>query len=496
MERASGILLPIFSLPSEGGIGTFGRAAYDFIDFLHDAGQRYWQILPLGPTSYGDSPYQPFSVYAGNPYFIDPGLLREDGLILQSEIDALTPRGDPDAVDYAAIYQTRFDLLRLAYERGKERDAEAFARFYAQNADWLLDYALFMALKKHFGMRAWLHWEDEDIRRRRPEALAHYCALLWDEIDFHAYLQFLFFAQWAALRAYARERGVRIMGDMPIYVALDSADVWVHPELFQLDGNLLPVAVAGVPPDYFSATGQLWGNPLYRYDVMEADGFSWWRTRIAGAARLYDTLRIDHFRGLDTYWAVPFGEATAVHGRWVKGPGLALVEALRKAAPELEFVAEDLGALNEDVKKLLADSGFPGMKVLEFAFDAQGPNAYLPHAYERNCICYIGTHDNAPVMAWRDEAAPETVATAVEYLGLSEAEGFHMGMIRGGMASVAVLFIAQMQDCLGLNASARINEPSTLGHNWRWRLLPGQCTPELAKKLRRMSYLCGRTLLP
>lgn len=496
MERSSGILLPIFSLPSEGGVGALGGAAYDFVDFLFAAGQRYWQILPLGPTSYGDSPYQPFSVYAGNPYFIDPGLLREDGLLLQTEIDSLAPRGDPDAVDYAAIYRTRFDLLRLAYERGKGRDAEAFSRFASQNADWLPDYALFMALKVRFGMRAWFAWEDEDIRRRRPGALARYRALLSDEIRFHAYLQFLFFSQWRALRAYARARGVRVMGDMPIYVALDSADVWARPELFLLGEDLTPVEVAGVPPDYFSATGQLWGNPLYRYDVMEKDGFSWWRARILGAARLYDTLRIDHFRGFDTYWAVPFGEATAARGRWVKGPGLALVEALKKAAPELELVAEDLGALNEDVKKLLADSGFPGMKVLEFAFDAREPNSYLPHAYGRNCVCYVGTHDNAPVMAWREEAAPEAVAMAVEYLGLSETEGFHMGMIRGGMASAAALFIAQMQDCLGLGAHARVNEPSTLGRNWKWRLLPGQCTGALAAKLRRMSYLYGRTPEP
>lgn len=493
MERSSGILLPVSALPSEGGIGTLGRAAFDFVDFLSAAGQRYWQILPLGPTSYGDSPYQAFSVYAGNPYFVDPGLLAQEGLLTREEVEAYTPRGDPAYVDYAKIYETRFNLLRIAFSRGRERDASDFSRFLTENASWLPDYALFMALKKHFGMLSWSEWRDEDIRLRKPAAVARYTGLLSEDIAFYSYIQFQFFKQWEKLRAYARDLGILILGDMPIYVALDSADVWAHPQNFQLDESLRPIEVAGVPPDYFSATGQLWGNPLYRWEDMQKDGFSWWKARMAGAARLYDTLRIDHFRGFESYWTVPAHETTAVNGRWVKGPGLAFVKTLIGAAPQMEIIAEDLGYLDADVRQLLADSGLPGMKVLEFAFDSREPSNYLPHTYPRNCVCYVGTHDNTPVMAWRNEAAQDDVKMAVEYLGLNEGEGFNFGMIRGGMSSVADLFITQMQDCLGLGAQSRMNKPSTLGCNWKWRLLPGQCTQALAEKIRRMSYLYGRT---
>lgn len=492
MERSSGILLPVSSLPSRGGIGTFGRAAYEFVDFLSAAGQRYWQILPLGPTSYGDSPYQSFSAYAGNPYFIDPVLLIEDGLLTEDEFARYEVAGDEASVDYAAVYNTRFDLLRCAFLRARERDASAVAGFAAQNAAWLPDYALFMALKRHFGMKSWLLWDDADIRLRRPEALVRYGALLAEDVAFFTYLQYLFFKQWEALRAYARSKGVLMMGDMPIYVALDSADVWATPENFQLDSSLCPTEVAGVPPDYFSATGQLWGNPLYRWDDMAKNGFAWWKARVAGAARLYDTLRIDHFRGFESYWCVPASETTAVHGRWVKGPGVALVRALREAAPQMDIIAEDLGYLDADVRKLLAESGLPGMKVLEFAFDSREPSNYLPHTYPGNCVCYVGTHDNTPIMAWRHEAAPDDVAMAVEYLGLNDAEGFNFGMIRGGMSSVADLFVVQMQDYLGLDAQSRMNIPSTLGCNWKWRLLPGRCTEELAAKIRRMSWMYGR----
>lgn len=496
MERSSGILLPVSALPSEGGIGTLGRAAFEFADFLAAAGQRYWQILPLGPTSYGDSPYQSFSVYAGNPYFVDPGLLVEEGLLTRAEMEAHTPHGDPGSVDYARIYETRFDLLRAAFLRGRERDAVEFSRFQAENAAWLPDYALFMALKRHFGMRAWSEWEDEDIRLRKPDAVARYAALLSEDVAFYSYVQCLFFRQWDALRAYARNLGILIMGDMPIYVALDSADVWAHPENFQLDERLLPTEVAGVPPDYFSASGQLWGNPLYRWDDMEKNGFSWWKARMAGAARLYDTLRIDHFRGFESYWAVPASETTAINGRWVRGPGLAFVRTLIKTAPQMEIIAEDLGYLDAQVRALLTDSGLPGMKVLEFAFDSREPSNYLPHTYPRKCVCYVGTHDNTPVMAWRHEAAQDDVAMAIEYLGLNEREGFNFGMIRGGMSSVADLFVAQMQDYLGLGAESRMNTPSTLGCNWKWRLLPDRCTGELARKIRRMTYLYGRTDAP
>ncbi len=491
MQRSSGILLPVFSLPSRGGIGAFGKEAYDFIDFLHAAGQRYWQLLPLGPTSFGDSPYQSFSAYAGNPYFIDLTLLLEDGLLTEKEIVALTPP-DGGAVDYAAIYQTRFPLLSLASERGLKRDAEALTRFCAENESWLPDFALFMALKGHFGMRAWSEWEDEDIRLRKPAVLAAYRTRLAPEIRRICYLQYLFFKQYNALRAYAHQKGVSILGDLPIYVAMDSADVWSAPQNFLLDENLEPIAVSGVPPDDFSAAGQRWGNPLYRWDDMQKNGYAWWRARIRGARKLYDIIRIDHFRGFASYWSVDAAEADATHGVWVKGPGLELVKALCEAAEGMEIIAEDLGYLDESVRSLLHDSGFPGMKVIEFAFDSREPGNYLPHTYPQNCVCYVGTHDNAPVMAWRQEAAAEDVRFAEEYLGLNEAEGFHLGMIRGGMSSVAVLFVTQMQDWLGLGADSRTNIPSTLGGNWKWRLDKGALTPKLAQKIRRMSYIYGR----
>ncbi|HOR12635.1 MAG TPA: 4-alpha-glucanotransferase [Clostridia bacterium] len=493
MERSSGILLPVYALPSEGGIGTLGRAAFEFIDFLFAAGQRYWQILPLGPTGYGDSPYQSFSVYAGNPYFVDPYLLSEEGLLTKDEIEFHAPDSSPAYVDYAQIYKTRFNLLKLAYERAELLDVSDFERFKGENLSWLPDYSFFMALKKHFGMRSWLEWEDEDIRLRQPAALGRYSVLLAEDIGFYSYIQYWFFKQWNALRAYAKRCGIKIMGDMPIYVALDSADVWAHPENFQLDEKLRPTAVAGVPPDYFSKTGQLWGNPLYRWEHMAEDGYLWWKARMEGTARLYDTLRIDHFRGFESYWLVPADETTAVNGSWVKGPGLEFVQMLVKAAPEMEIIAEDLGYLDADVRALLAASGLPGMKVLEFAFDSREPSNYLPHTYPKNCVCYVGTHDNTPVMAWRHEASKSDVELAIEYLALTDEEGFNFGMIRGGMSSVAKLIITQMQDFLGLGAQSRTNTPGTLGCNWRWRLLPGQCTKALAQKLRRMSYIYGRT---
>lgn len=491
MERASGILLPVYSLPSPGGIGTFGRAAHEFVDFLAAAGQRYWQLLPLGPTSYGDSPYQSFSAYAGNPYFIGLDRLLRDGLITEGELEAFTPKGAPDRIDYGAIYETRYKLLHCAYDRFKGRDTAELERFESENEAWLPDYALFMAIKKRFNMRSWLEWDD-DVRLRKPEAIRVCRDELSDDIGFYTFMQYLFFSEWRELRDYARSKGVLMMGDMPIYVALDSADVWANPESFQLDENLRPSEVAGVPPDYFSATGQLWGNPLYRWDYMRDTGYRWWKERMRGASRLYDTIRIDHFRGFESYWSVPSYETTAVNGKWIKGPGIDFVRALSEAVPGVDIIAEDLGYLDDSVKKLLADSGFPGMKVLEFAFDSREPSNYLPHTYPRNCVCYVGTHDNTPVMAWRHEAAGDDVNMAREYLGLNESEGFNFGMIRGGMSSVADLFVTQMQDYLGLGAESRMNTPSTLGGNWQWRLAGGQCSEALAKKIRHMCFIYGR----
>ena len=493
MKRSSGILMPISSLPSPHGIGTLGAEARKFVDFLAAAGQSWWQILPVSPTSYGDSPYQSFSAYAGNPYFIDLDLLCEDGLLTPEEVNAVNWGADPSRVDYSAIYNGRFPLLHLAMERGWERDADKVKPFSVQNDTWLPDYALFMALKRHFGMKSWTEWPDEDIRLRHPAAVERYQKELADDIRLFTYIQYLFFRQWEALRAYAHEKGIGIIGDLPIYVAMDSADVWADPRAFQLDERNVPAEVAGVPPDYFTADGQLWGNPLYDWDAMKADGYSWWIRRIAGASRLYDILRIDHFRGLESYWAVPYGETTAKIGRWVKGPGMDLIGVLTEKFPNIQFIAEDLGYLTPEVRQLLADSGLPGMKILQFAFDSRETANYLPHTYPRNCVCYAGTHDNSTLMGWKNDAAPSDIAAAREYLGLNEEEGFHWGILRGGQSSVADLFVAQMQDYLGLGAEARMNTPGILGGNWQWRMLPDQITEGLTKRIARMTSLYGRS---
>ena len=492
MERCCGILLHLSSLPSPYGIGTMGRAAYSFVDFLSSAGQSLWQLLPLGPTSCGDSPYQSFSSFAGNPYFIDLDMLVEDGLLVQSELDGIDWGTDPELVDYGKIYENRFKVLKIAADLGIKHDAAEFEKFVSDNRSWLPDYALFMALKRHFGMKAWFDWPDEDIRLHKPEAVGKYAELLNEDVQFFEYIQLLFFKQWDALHKYANERGVKIVGDMPIYVAMDSADVWASPEFFLLDEKNVPVEVAGVPPDYFSKDGQLWGNPLYDYDAMHRDGYGWWIRRVDGASKLCDILRIDHFRGFESFWAVPFNAETAKVGRWVKGPGMDLVGRLTSWFSDLGFIAEDLGLLTPEVHELLDQSGLPGMKVLEFAFDPTEPSNYLPHKYTQNCVCYVGTHDNAPVMAWRDEADKAEVEFAERYLAISDAEGFNWGMIRGGMSSVASMFIAQMQDYLGLGADTRMNTPGTQFGNWRWRLKADALTPELAERLLDMVKMYGR----
>ena len=491
MDRKSGILLHISSLPSPYGIGTLGREAYAFADFLRAAGQRYWQLLPLGPTSYGDSPYQSFSTFAGNPYLIDLDLLAEDGLLDRADLKKINWGTNPRYVDYGRIYDSRFDVLRAAFQKGYPRDREAVEAFRRENK-WLDSYALFMAVKRHFGMKSWLDWPDEDLRLRRAEALERAREELAEDIAFYAYLQYLFFRQWDALREYIHSLGIRIIGDLPIYVAMDSADVWAEPEFFQLGEGNVPTEVSGVPPDYFSADGQLWGNPLYDYDRMKADGYGWWIRRVEGAGRLFDIIRIDHFRGLESYWAVPYGADTAKNGRWRKGPGMDLVGTLTSWFPGLSFIAEDLGFLTPEVRRLLEDSGLPGMKVLEFAFDAREPSNYLPHTYNRHCVCYVGTHDNETVEQWRWQADRADVTFARKYLGLNDAEGFHWGMIRGGMSSVADTFVVQMQDCLGLGAEGRMNTPGTPEGNWRWRLLPGEASPALAKKLYQYTRMYGR----
>ena len=491
IERSAAILLAVSSLPSPYGIGTLGKAACEFIDFLAAAGQKYWQMLPVGPISYGDSPYQSFSAFAGNPYYIDPDMLIAEGLLTADEAAAPFWGGDPGRVDYGAVYESRFDLLEKAFDRGWDRDRDAVAEYASKNAAWLDDYALYMALKRHFGMKAWTEWP-ADIRMRQPDAVAHWRQELDRDVRFFIYLQYLFQKQWDALKAYAVQKGVGLIGDLPIYVAMDSADVWASPKNFQLDGDNVPTAVAGVPPDAFTADGQLWGNPLYDWERMQADGFSWWERRMRSTLERFDVARIDHFRGLESYWAVPYGDATAINGKWVPGPGAAFIQMLRDKFPGCNIIAEDLGFTTPEVQALLDLSGFPGMKILQFAFDHRETSNYLPHCYGENCICYTGTHDNTTVRGWLAEAHPADVAKARAYLGLSEAEGYDWGILRGGMGSVARLFVAQMQDYLELGPEARMNVPGIPDGNWQWRMLPGQASPALARRIRNLTVLFGR----
>ena len=491
LKRGSGILLAISSLPSPYGIGTLGKAAYDFIDFLVEANQTYWQILPVGPTGFGDSPYASFSSFAGNPYLIDLDLLVEEGLLSTEDIEGDWGE-DPACVDYGLLYQKKPAVLRKAFEQGFSKDKEAFYTFVKENEGWLPDYALFMAVKDHFDSVSWVEWPDEGIRLHKEEACASYRELLANDILFYEYVQFLFFKQWEAVKAYAKEKGILIIGDLPIYVALDSADVWSEPEYFQLDSDNRPVWVSGVPPDSFSADGQLWGNPIYDWERMREDGYGWWIRRIGGMEKLYDILRLDHFRGFSDYWAIPAGDKTAMNGHWVDGPGMDLIGRLTGWFSNITFIAEDLGYLTPKVRAFLEASELPGMKVLEFAFDTREPSNYMPHTYINHCTCYVGTHDNATLMQWKEEAATEDIELAKRYLGLNEEEGFVWGMILGGMSSVADLFVTQMQDYLELGADARMNAPGIPEGNWRFRMKADAATSSLAKKIASMTALYER----
>ena len=483
LDRSSGILMPLSSLPSPYGIGTMGKAAFQFVDFLASAGQKYWQLLPLGPTSFGDSPYQSFSSFAGNPYFVDLDLLIKDKLLKPAEVKNRDWGEREDRVDYGKIYENRFAVLRLAYERGAERYEEEIAAFRQENGWWLENYALFMAIKASQGMKAWSEWPEE-LRLREDAAMEKARKELRQDVEFYIFVQFLFYRQWEALRDYAHDKGIRFIGDIPIYVALDSADVWSEPHFFQLDEKNIPKEVAGVPPDAFTEDGQLWGNPLYDYDAMKKDGYGWWIRRIDGAKKLYDVIRIDHFRGFESYWAVPYGDDTAKNGAWKPGPGMGLVGVLTSWFRDLSFIAEDLGYSTPEVRKLLADSGLPGMKILEFAFDAHGDSAYLPHNCEENSSCYIGTHDNETVQGWLKWADKPSLRFAERYMHITPDEGWNWGMIRSGMATPSRLFMVQMQDLLELGADARMNSPGTSVGNWQWRMLPGAADKALAKKLK------------
>lgn len=489
--RSSGVLMHLSSLPSPYGIGTMGKQAKQFVDFLEKAGQTYWQMLPICPTSYGDSPYQSPSGFAGNPYFIDLDILCTKKLLKKSECRSYQWNVKDDTVDYALLYKNRYDLLRKAKVRFFENVPQEYGQFCEKEADWLDDFALFMALKEAHNGAQWSEWE-RPLKFREAEAIAKAKDTYADEIDFWKMLQYLFFEQWCELKNYANERGIRIIGDVPIYVAGDSVDVWTNPSQFYLDENLEPIDVAGCPPDAFSADGQLWGNPLFRWDVMREDGYSWWTMRLRKMSTLYDVIRIDHFRGFDSYYAIPGKDTTARNGVWRNGPGMELFRAVEEKLGKLDIIVEDLGFLTPSVLQLVADSGYPGMKVVQFAFDSRDDSDYMPHNYDKHCVVYTGTHDNDTILGWMKQAPKNSVKKAKEYLRMTKEEGYNWGMMCGAWMSSANLAVVTMQDLIGLGSSARMNVPSTLGGNWTWRALPGQINAPLANKLHHKTELYGR----
>lgn len=491
MERASGVLLPIFSLPSKYGIGCFSKEAYQFIDRLKAAGQSYWQILPLGPTGYGDSPYQSFSTFAGNPYFIDLETLTGEGLLTAQECEYGCEEIREDKIDYEKIYKTRFQILEKAFSRFGENDE--YRAFVSENQFWLEDYSLYMAIKDRNGGVSWNEWE-EPLKNKESQAIENAKAELSRQIAFYKFQQYEFDRQWKRLRSYANENGIEIIGDIPIYVAFDSADTWSAPEMFRFNDALEPIDVAGCPPDGFSQTGQLWGNPLYDWEYHKKTGYDWWIRRIEHCFRLYDVVRIDHFRGFDEYYAVPYGEKTAVHGKWMPGPGIELFRTLEEKIGRKRIIAEDLGFLTPSVIQLLKESGFPGMKVLQFAFDSREDSNYLPHTYTRNCVVYTGTHDNDTTKGWYHTAAGSTRQFAKEYMYKPRLDEDTLAgdFIAMAMGSAADLCIVPMQDYLGLGSDARINTPSTLGGNWEWRMKPGEPDEGTVREMERMTKIYGR----
>ena len=487
MQRSSGVLMPMSSLPSPYGIGTMGKSAFEFVDFLKAAGQKYWQLLPLCPTSVGDSPYSSFSPFAGNPYFIDLDLLVKDRLLRPEEPRSIDWGKKKNAVDYSILAEKRLPLLRLAFERGQDRFAGELMQF-KQEYRWVETYALYMALKAHFEMLPWTEWPDEDIRLHRPEAVRRWSEKLRGEMDFYIFIQFLFFRQWEALKTYAHKKGIRFIGDIPIFVAWDSVDVWATPSLFQLDENGNPVDVAGCPPDGFSADGQLWGNPLYRWTYLRfCRKYDWWVERMKGMSLLYDMIRIDHFIGFANYYSVKYGMPNARKGKWVIGPGKSLFRRLEQEVPDIRIIAEDLGCVNNRVIRLLHWCGYPGMKVLTFGFDSDESNPHFIGHYEKNSVAYTGTHDNDTTLGWAEKADPKALAFAektLEFSGTAEApEAF----IRALFKSPCDTVIIPMQDILGLDGSARMNYPGTIGGNWLWRMKPDQLSLELSMKYYRLN---------
>ncbi len=511
-KRNAGILMPVSSLPSPYGIGTFGKDAYDFVTFVKECNHKYWQVLPLGPTTYGDSPYQSYSAFAGNPYFVDLDMLIEEGFLLKSEViardwgdgvvpvnvsedDAINGRfgtyrdgniGDDRYVSYEKVYNNRFDILRIAYNRFKAACIESkktlakglpfykqFDNFVRDNADWLEDYALFMSLKIHFNYASWGEW-GADIKFREPEAMNRYKNELSDDIGYWEFIQYEFFKQWTALKKYANDNGIEIIGDIPIYMGYDSVDVWANQGEFQLDENLTPTKVAGVPPDAFSDAGQKWGNPLYDYEKMEANDFSWWRKRMKASARLYDVIRIDHFIGIVKYYTIPADMPDARQGEYRQGPGQKLLDAINESIGDKKIIAEDLGVEVPEVAKILKDNGYPGMKVLEFAFGGDRKNPHLPYNYTQNLVCYGGTHDNETLLGFFEDRGNWELGYAYDYLDTRDKGRMVDQVFRAAYSSVAVLTVFAVQDILKLGNWARMNFPSSMGNNWKWRMQKGQ----------------------
>ena len=490
MKRRGGVLLAISSIPSKYGIGGFSKEAYEFVDFLAKGGQRLWQILPLGPTGYGDSPYQSFSTFAGNPYYIDLEEFINKGWL--SEKECIDPVYDnPEYVDYERVFKTRFKLLRKAFKKSNITADADFQRFYKENEFWLDGYALYMAVKDSKGGMAWNEWED-DIKLRKPKAIEKYKNDLKEEYDFYCFQQYYFCKQWFALKEYANKKNIEIVGDIPIYVAMDSADTWANPELFKLDDQCNPIVVAGCPPDAFTALGQLWGNPIYDWDYHKKTNYAWWMKRIAYCYKLYDVVRIDHFRGFDEYFAIEYGKPDAREGEWCPGPGYDLFRVMKEELGNKAVIAEDLGFLTDSVIKLVKKTKYPGMKILEFAFDSREESDYLPYNYDRNCVVYTGTHDNDTVIGWYNTMQRKDKSFARRYLGIKSPKEVCDRMIRAALGSVADTAIIPMQDYLELGGEARMNVPSTLGTNWKWRMKKDAMTDELALHMYKYAKMFGR----
>lgn len=490
-KRSSGVVMPIFSLPSPYGIGTFGESAYEFVDFLSLAGQKYWQILPLGPTGFGDSPYQCYSCIAGNPYFIDLDLLVEKGLLTKDSLSDLD--SSFSKINYDNLRKTRLSILRVAYDNANVNIIDEVKSFADLNRDWLYDYALFMAVRDYFGQKPVWEWDDPDIQQRKPKAIKHYSDLLEEDIDFHIFVQYLFFDQWNALKKYANKKGIMLIGDIPMYPSPDSCDVWVNPSLFKVDENIRPSGIAGVPPDYFSATGQLWGNPVYDWEAHKKENYRWWIQRIRHTLDMADVIRIDHFRAFQDYWEVPAGEETAINGKWCPGPRMDFFNAIKNALGDIPIIAEDLGIIDDSVRDLLAETGYPGMGVMIFGFREYEDNLHMPHNWKRNFVGYTSTHDSETICQSIQEILnPEDQRFALDYINAGSGETLGFSAIRTAFASSANLVMVMATDILSLGSGGRINVPGTVGNNWNWRANPCDFSRELAEKLKRLTKVYKR----